>query len=138
MRAAALLRRALKGEALYRINTLVDALNLCSLRLQLPFGLYDFERVEPPVVLRRGRAGEAYEGIRKGSVSVGADVRSNAGLYVRSETVVSALAEPVGWRRRLRYSDHIGFAERHTVPTRVQGLVGSPPVDRCTSPVPTR
>jgi DNA/RNA-binding domain of Phe-tRNA-synthetase-like protein len=66
----ALLRRALKGEALYRINTLVDALNLCSLRLQLPFGLYDFERLEPPVVLRRGRPGEQYEGIRKGAVSV--------------------------------------------------------------------
>jgi DNA/RNA-binding domain of Phe-tRNA-synthetase-like protein len=66
----ALLRRALKGEALYRVNTLVDALNLCSLRAQLPFGLYDLERVEPPIVLRRGRAGEAYEGIRKGAVNV--------------------------------------------------------------------
>ena len=32
----ALLRRALKGETLYRINTLVDALNLSSLREQLP------------------------------------------------------------------------------------------------------
>ena len=66
----ALARRALKGEALYRINTLVDALNLCSLRAQLPFGLYDLARVEPPVVLRRGRAGEGYEGIRKGLVNV--------------------------------------------------------------------
>jgi DNA/RNA-binding domain of Phe-tRNA-synthetase-like protein len=34
----ALLRRVLKGEPLYRVNTLVDALNLCSLRYQLPFG----------------------------------------------------------------------------------------------------
>jgi DNA/RNA-binding domain of Phe-tRNA-synthetase-like protein len=66
----ALLRRVLKGEALYRINTLVDALNLCSLRAQLPFGLYDRERIEPPVVLRRGSPGEAYEGIRKGDVHV--------------------------------------------------------------------
>jgi DNA/RNA-binding domain of Phe-tRNA-synthetase-like protein len=66
----ALLRRALKGETLYRISTLVDALNLCSLREQLPFGLYDADRVEPPVVLRRGVAGEAYEGIRKGPVNV--------------------------------------------------------------------
>ena len=66
----ALLRRALKGEALYRVNTLVDALNLCSLRAQLPFGLYDLERVEPPIVLRRGQAGEAYGGIRKGAVNV--------------------------------------------------------------------
>jgi DNA/RNA-binding domain of Phe-tRNA-synthetase-like protein len=66
----ALLRRALKGEPLYRINTLVDALNLASLRAQLPFGLYDLDRVEPPVVLRKGAAGEGYEGIRKGAVSV--------------------------------------------------------------------
>jgi DNA/RNA-binding domain of Phe-tRNA-synthetase-like protein len=66
----ALLRRALKGETLYRINALVDALNLVSLREQLPFGLYDLDRVSPPVVLRRGGPGEAYEGIRKGPVSV--------------------------------------------------------------------
>jgi DNA/RNA-binding domain of Phe-tRNA-synthetase-like protein len=67
----ALLRRALKGEALYRISTLVDALNLSSLREQLPFGLYDLDRVTPPIRLRRGEAGEGYEGIRKGLVNVG-------------------------------------------------------------------
>jgi DNA/RNA-binding domain of Phe-tRNA-synthetase-like protein len=66
----ALLRRVLKGEALYTVNTLVDALNLCSLRAQLPFGLYDLDRVEPPVVLRRGGPGESYDGIRKGPVNV--------------------------------------------------------------------
>jgi DNA/RNA-binding domain of Phe-tRNA-synthetase-like protein len=66
----ALLRRVLKGEDLYRVNTLVDALNLSSVRHQLPFGLYDLAHVHPPVVLRRGTAGEAYEGIRKGPVHV--------------------------------------------------------------------
>jgi DNA/RNA-binding domain of Phe-tRNA-synthetase-like protein len=66
----ALLRRALKAEPLYRINTLVDALNLSSLREQLPFGLYDLACVEPPVALRLGGAGEGYEGIRKGFVGV--------------------------------------------------------------------
>jgi DNA/RNA-binding domain of Phe-tRNA-synthetase-like protein len=66
----ALLRRVLKGEALYRVNTLVDAMNLCSLRAQLPFGLYDQGRVEPPVVLRKGAPGESYEGIRKAAVNV--------------------------------------------------------------------
>ena len=66
----ALLRRVLKGEALYRINTLVDAMNLCSLRAQLPFGLYDRDHIEPPVVLRKGTAGESYEGIRKAAVNV--------------------------------------------------------------------
>ena len=68
----ALLRRVLKGEALYTVNTLVDALNLSSLREQIPFGLYDLDRVEPPVILRRGAAGESYEGIRKGPVNVDA------------------------------------------------------------------
>jgi DNA/RNA-binding domain of Phe-tRNA-synthetase-like protein len=66
----ALLRRALKGQTLYRISTLVDALNLGSLREQLPFGLYDLDRIAPPVTLRRGGAGESYEGIRKGAVHV--------------------------------------------------------------------
>jgi DNA/RNA-binding domain of Phe-tRNA-synthetase-like protein len=66
----ALLRRALKGEPLYRINTLVDALNLASLREQLPFGLYDLDRIAASVTLRLGGPGEAYEGIRKGLVQV--------------------------------------------------------------------
>ena len=66
----ALLRRVLKGEELYRVNTLVDALNLSSLRHQLPFGLYDLAQVRPPIVLRKGASGEAYEGIRKGAVHV--------------------------------------------------------------------
>ena len=65
-----LARRALKGETLYRINTLVDALNLVSLREQLSFGLYDLAQVRPPVTLRKGRPGEEYEGIRKGVVHV--------------------------------------------------------------------
>ena len=66
----ALLRRVLKGEDLHRVNTLVDALNLVSLRHQLPFGLYDLDQVQPPVALRKGRVGESYEGIRKGPVNV--------------------------------------------------------------------
>ena len=66
----ALLRRVLKGEALYTVNTLVDALNLSSVREQMPFGLYDRARVEPPVELRLGAPGESYEGIRKAAVNV--------------------------------------------------------------------
>ena len=66
----ALLRRVLKGEALYVVNTLVDSVNYCSLRAQLPFGLYDLDRVEGDVLLRRGQGGESYEGIRKGPVNV--------------------------------------------------------------------
>lgn len=66
----ALLHRILKGQELYRINTLVDALNYCSLKYLVPFGLYDWDRVRPPVVLRIGQPGEGYAGIRKEQVHV--------------------------------------------------------------------
>jgi DNA/RNA-binding domain of Phe-tRNA-synthetase-like protein len=66
----ALLRRVLKGESLYKVNTLVDALNLCSLRQQLPYGLYDRDAISGAVTLRLGAEGESYEGIRKGPVHV--------------------------------------------------------------------
>jgi len=39
----------------------------------------------------------------------------SAGAYVRSKTVVCALAQLVVRRRRLRCLDQDGFAERHTV-----------------------
>lgn len=64
----ALLRRMLKGESLYRISNAVDACNLNSLRALLPVGMYDLDRVEGDVLLRAGREGEEYPGIRKGVV----------------------------------------------------------------------
>jgi DNA/RNA-binding domain of Phe-tRNA-synthetase-like protein len=66
----ALLRRIRKGEELPQINTLVDIVNWCSLETQLPFGLYDLDRIEGDVTLRIGLAGEEYEGIRKATVHV--------------------------------------------------------------------
>lgn len=66
----ALLRRVRRGEAVPRVNSLVDVINWCSLESRLPFGLYDFDRVQGPVVLRLGRPGEAYGGIRKDDVRV--------------------------------------------------------------------
>jgi DNA/RNA-binding domain of Phe-tRNA-synthetase-like protein len=76
----ALLRRVLKGDALYVVNTLVDATNLVSLKVQLPFGLYDRARLSPPIVLRRGGAGESYQGIRKAAVHLdGRPVLSDGG-----------------------------------------------------------
>lgn len=64
----ALLRRVRKGDPLPRINTLVDLVNWCSAELQLPYGLYDLDRVNGDVEFRRGRPGEAYAGIRKDTV----------------------------------------------------------------------
>jgi DNA/RNA-binding domain of Phe-tRNA-synthetase-like protein len=52
------------------INTMVDVCNWCSLEFQLPYGLYDAAHIEGDVVLRLGREGESYAGIRKDDVHV--------------------------------------------------------------------
>jgi DNA/RNA-binding domain of Phe-tRNA-synthetase-like protein len=67
----ALLRRVRKGDALPRINSMVDVCNWCSLEFQLPYGLYDAAHIDGDVVLRLGREGESYPGIRKDDVHVG-------------------------------------------------------------------
>jgi len=65
----ALLRRAIQGKGLYRVNTAVDAANLASLSSFLPVGLYDRDRIEgDTVVLRLGEEGESYPGIGKGDI----------------------------------------------------------------------
>lgn len=66
----ALLRRVKKGDRLPRINTLVDVCNWCSAEFQLPYGLYDLDRIDGNIELRRGLAGESYPGIRKDVVHV--------------------------------------------------------------------
>ncbi len=66
----ALLRRVLQGRPLYRVNSLVDAMNLCSLTTLVPFGVYDRGRIVAPVMLRFGSVGEGYEGIGRGRVGV--------------------------------------------------------------------
>ena len=58
-----LLRRAVKGKGLYFINSVVDLVNYFSLKLLWPIGLYDADKIEPPVAWRVGRNGETYEGI---------------------------------------------------------------------------
>jgi DNA/RNA-binding domain of Phe-tRNA-synthetase-like protein len=64
----ALLRRVRRGEELPRINNVVDVVNWCSLESQLPFGLYDADKIHGRVELRLGREGEEYAGIRKDTV----------------------------------------------------------------------
>jgi DNA/RNA-binding domain of Phe-tRNA-synthetase-like protein len=66
----ALLRRVRRGDALPQINVLVDVCNWCSLECQLPYGLYDRDRIHGPIVFRMGRPGEQYAGIRKDVVHV--------------------------------------------------------------------
>jgi DNA/RNA-binding domain of Phe-tRNA-synthetase-like protein len=67
----ALLRRVRRGDSLPRINSMVDVCNWCSFEFQLPYGLYDASNIQGDVVLRIGREGESYPGIRKDDVHVG-------------------------------------------------------------------
>src|SRR6266487_2974245 len=57
-----LLRRAVKGKGLYFINSVVDLINYFSLKMLWPMGLYDADKLKPPVTWRIGRQGETYEG----------------------------------------------------------------------------
>lgn len=62
----ALLRRIRRGDPLPRVNTLVDICNWCSVEVQVPYGLYDRDRISGDTVeLRLGAAGDEYPGIRK-------------------------------------------------------------------------
>jgi DNA/RNA-binding domain of Phe-tRNA-synthetase-like protein len=63
--AEALLRRAIAGKGLPRINAVVDVINLVSVESRLPIGLYDLAQVNGEIVFRAGRAGETYKGIGK-------------------------------------------------------------------------
>jgi DNA/RNA-binding domain of Phe-tRNA-synthetase-like protein len=58
-----LLRRAVKGKGLYFINSVVDLVNYFSLKMLWPIGLYDAEKLKPPITWRIGQEGESYEGI---------------------------------------------------------------------------
>lgn len=70
----ALLRRVRRGDPFPRVNGLVDAVNICSLECQLPYGVYDRAALTGSMTLRLGHDGEAYAGIRKDTVHVGGRV----------------------------------------------------------------
>ena len=66
----ALLRRVLQGKGLPRVNPAVDVCNLCSLEYQLPLGLYDRDEIKGDLLVRAGRPGEGYTGIRRQRVNL--------------------------------------------------------------------
>lgn len=62
----ALKRRILRGLGLYRINTVVDLMNLVSIESRQSLGVYDRDRiVGDDVLMRVAAAGETYKGIGK-------------------------------------------------------------------------
>ena len=59
----ALLRRVLQGKDLPRINTLVDAYNLASMRTRVSIAAFDSSRLHGDLLLRTARSGESFRGI---------------------------------------------------------------------------
>lgn len=77
----ALCRRIVKGLDLYRVNSIVDAINLLSLECGHSIGAFDLDAiVGDALTLGIGREGEPYEGIGRGPLNI-------AGMPVLRDTV---------------------------------------------------
>lgn len=68
--AEALSRRVVKEMSLYRIDTLVDLINLVSLKTGFSIGGFDAEKVEGALELGVGRVDEKFDAIGRGSLNI--------------------------------------------------------------------
>jgi DNA/RNA-binding domain of Phe-tRNA-synthetase-like protein len=69
--AEALLRRTVQGKGLYRVNNVVDLLNLVSLSSGFSIGGYDASKIKGKVVFGIGHENEPYQGIGRGELNIG-------------------------------------------------------------------
>ena len=69
--AEALIRRILQGKTLYQIDTLVDLINLASMKYGYSLGGFDADKfVGNTLELGIGQEGEPYEGIGRGMINI--------------------------------------------------------------------
>ena len=68
--AEALRRRILKGNELYKINTLVDAINLISLKTGYSVGGFDANLIQGNLELGVGQKDEKFEAIARGFLNI--------------------------------------------------------------------
>lgn len=68
--AEALRRRILRGLPLYKIDTLVDIINLVSIQSGYSIGGFDADKIAGDLVLGVGREGEWYNGIGRGELNI--------------------------------------------------------------------
>lgn len=66
----ALMRRIVKNIGLYQINTLVDLINLVSLKTGYSIGAFDADFIEGNIEAGIGKENEPYEGIGKGQINI--------------------------------------------------------------------
>jgi len=68
--AEALTRRVVQGKSLYRINNVVDQLNLVSLQSGFSIGGYDQDKIAGNIQFGIGEKDEPYEAIGRGSLNI--------------------------------------------------------------------
>lgn len=68
--AEALCRRIIKGQELYQIDTLVDLINLVSLKTGYSIGGFDDGKIQGDLILGVGEAGEKFEAIGRGLLNI--------------------------------------------------------------------
>ncbi len=68
--AEALIRRVVKEKSLYRINNVVDLLNLVSIAYGFSIGGYDSDAIQGDIVMGLGEANEPYIGIGRGALNI--------------------------------------------------------------------
>ena len=59
----ALIRRILRGRSIPRINSLVDAYNLASIKTGIALAAFDEDRLRGKLIMRRAKKGERFQGI---------------------------------------------------------------------------
>ena len=102
--AEALIRRQLKGKDLYQVDTLVDLVNLASIRYGYSIGGFGADKFQgDTLTLGVGREGEPYEGIGRGMINI-------AGLPVYRDAV-GGVGTPTSDNERTK----IGLSTTHLV-----------------------
>jgi DNA/RNA-binding domain of Phe-tRNA-synthetase-like protein len=109
----ALRRRILRGLPLYKVDTLVDLINLVSIRSGYSIGGFDADKIAGgSLVLGVGREGEIYHGIGRGELNI-------AGLPVYRDAV-GGVGTPTSDEERTK----IGLDTTHLLINGYSGLEG--------------
>jgi DNA/RNA-binding domain of Phe-tRNA-synthetase-like protein len=81
--AEALLRRILQGKSLYKVNNVIDILNIVSVQSGISIGGYDTDKIRGEIVLSAGNENTTYNAIGRGLLNIGnlPVLRDSAGFF---------------------------------------------------------
>ena len=98
--AEALTRRVTQGKGLYKINNVVDVLNIISLQSGFSIGGYDLDKINGDIQFGKGKTDEPYEAIGRGTLNI-----ENLPLFRDS---IGAFGSPTSDSVRTMVSDKTG------------------------------